>query len=70
MLIGQSIERLIHEGQIGKLNICLGKNLSLPISISRSLNTESESYLESDPMDEVKAASFESFIEPNLEEDV
>jgi hypothetical protein len=69
LLIGQPIERLIHEGQIGKLNICLGKNLSLLIFISHSLNTESESCLELDPMDEVKAASFESFIEPNLEND-
>jgi hypothetical protein len=70
LLIGQPIKRLIHEGQTEKLNLCLGKNLSLLISISRSLNTESESCLESDPMDEVKAASFESFIEPNLEDDV
>jgi hypothetical protein len=70
LLIGQPIERLIHEGQTRKLNICLGKNLSLPISISRSLNTESESYLEPNPMDEVKAVFFESFIEPNLEDDV
>jgi hypothetical protein len=39
------------------------------MSISHSLNTESEPYLESDPIDEVKAAYFESFIEPNLEDD-
>jgi hypothetical protein len=70
LLIGQPFERLIHEGQIGKLKICLRKNLSLLISISCSLNTKSESYLDPDPMDEVKAASFESFIEPNLEDDV
>jgi hypothetical protein len=70
LLIGQPIERLIHEGQTRKLNICLRKNLSLPISISYSLNTESESCLEPDPMDEVKVASFESFMEPNLEDDV
>jgi len=69
LLIGQPTERLIHEGQIGKLNICLGKNFFLPISISRSLNTESECYLEPDPMNEVKVASLESFIEPNLEYD-
>jgi hypothetical protein len=68
-LIGQPIERLINEGQTGKLNICLGKNLSLLMSISHSLNTKGEPYLEPDPMDEVKAASFESFIEPNLEDD-
>jgi hypothetical protein len=31
LLKGQPIERLIQEGQTGKLNICLGKNLKLPI---------------------------------------
>jgi hypothetical protein len=70
LLIGQPIERLIHEGETRKQNICLGKNLSLLMSISHSLNTESEPCLELDPMDEVKAASFKSFIESNLEDDV
>jgi hypothetical protein len=69
MSIGQPIERLTHEQQTGKLKICIRKNLSLPISISCSLNTESEPNLELDPMDEVKVASLESFIEPNLEDD-
>jgi hypothetical protein len=65
-LIGQTIERLIQEGQIGKLNICLGKNLKLPISVSYSLNTESEPCPEPDPMEEVNEASLEALIEPNL----
>jgi hypothetical protein len=69
MLIGQPIERLIREGQIGRLNICLGKNLKLPISISHSLNTESEPYPKPDPMEEVNVASLEALIEPNVEED-
>jgi hypothetical protein len=69
LLIGQPIERLIQEGQTRKLNIYLGKNLKLPISISHSLNTESELCPETDPMEEVNVASLEALIEPNLEED-
>jgi hypothetical protein len=49
LLIGQLIERLIQEGQTGKLNIYL----KFPISISHSLNTESEPCPEPDPMEEV-----------------
>jgi hypothetical protein len=40
LLIGQLIERLIQEEQIGKLNICLEKNFKLPLSIIHSLNTK------------------------------
>jgi hypothetical protein len=36
LLIGQPIERLIHEGKIGKLNIRLGKNFELSIPITHS----------------------------------
>jgi hypothetical protein len=68
LLIGQPIERLIQEGQTGKLNICLGKNLKLPISISHSLNTESEPCPEPDPMEEINVASHEALTEPNLKE--
>jgi hypothetical protein len=67
LLIGQPIERLIQEGQTGKLNICLGKNLKLPISISHPLNIESEPCPELDPMEEVNVAFLEALIEPNLE---
>jgi hypothetical protein len=35
------------------------ENLKLPISISHSLNTESESCPERDPMEEVNVASLE-----------
>ena len=37
LLIGQPIERLIQEGQTGKLNIRLGKNFKLSIPITNSL---------------------------------
>ena len=43
LLIGQSIERLIQEGQTGKLNIRLGKNFKHSIHIIHSLNAKSES---------------------------
>ena len=69
LLIGQPIERLIQERQTGKLNIRLGKNFKLSISITHSLNAESEPILEEDPMEEVKVASLDDLIEPNLEDD-
>jgi hypothetical protein len=70
MLIGQPIERLIQEGQTGKLNICLGKNFKLSLSITYSLNAKMESCPKPDPIKEDKVASLEHLIEPNLEEDV
>jgi hypothetical protein len=69
LLIGQPIKRLIHEGPNGNLNICLGKNFKLPLSITHSLNAETEPNPEQDPMEEVKVASLEFLIEPNLEDD-
>ena len=69
LLIGQPIERLIQEGQIGKLKISLEKNFKLSIPITHSLNTGSEPIPEEDPMGEIKVASLESLIEPNLEDD-
>jgi hypothetical protein len=42
LLIGQPIERLIQEGQTGKLNIKLGKNFELSVPITHSLNTKME----------------------------
>ena len=69
LLIGQPIGRLIQEGQTGKLNIRLGKNFKLSIPIIHSLNAESELIPEEDPMKEVKVASLDNLIEPNLEDD-
>jgi hypothetical protein len=68
LLIGQPIERLIQEGQTGKLNIRLGKNFKLSLSITYSLNSKMESCPEPDPIKEDKVASLEHLIEPNLEE--
>ena len=69
LLIGQPIERLIQEGQMGKLKISLGKNFKLSIPITHSLNAETEPILEEDPIEEVKAVSLDDLIEPNLKDD-
>jgi hypothetical protein len=69
LLIGKPIERLIQEGLTGKLNIKLGKNFELFMSITRSLNTKMEPLPELDPIEEVKVASLDDLIEPNIEDD-
>jgi hypothetical protein len=69
LLIGQPIERLIHEGQIGKLNIKLRRNFELSVPITHSLNAKIEPIPEQDPMEEVKIASLDDLIEPNFEDD-
>jgi hypothetical protein len=69
LLIGQPIERLVQEGQTGKLKISLRKNFKLSIPITHSLNAKTESIPEQDPMEEVKVASLDDLIEANLEDD-
>ena len=69
LLIGQPIERLIQEGQTEKLKISLGKIFKLSIPITHSLNAETEQSPKQDPIDEVKVASLDDLIEPNLEDD-
>ena len=54
---------------MGKLKIILGKNFKISIPITHSLNAETEPIPKQDPMDEVKVASLEYLIEPNLEDD-
>jgi hypothetical protein len=66
LLIGQPIERLIQEGQTGKLNKRLGTNFKLSMPITHSLNAESEPTLEQHPIKEVKGVSLDAMIEPNL----
>jgi hypothetical protein len=68
-LIGQPFRRLLYEGQIGKLNICFGKKLQFPVSISHSISTRTESCPESDPLEEFKAASLEFLSNSGLEDD-
>ena len=54
---------------MGKLNIRLEKNFKLSIPITHSLNAESELIPEEDLMKEVKVASLDNLIEPNLKDD-
>ena len=51
------------------MNIRLGKNFKLYIPITHSLNAETKPIPEEDPMEEVKVASLDDLIEPNLEDD-
>jgi hypothetical protein len=69
LLIGQPIERLIHEEKKRKLNIRLGKNFELSVPITHSLNAKIEPNPKLDPVEEVKVASLDDLIEPNLEDD-
>jgi hypothetical protein len=69
VLIGLPIERLIQEGQMGKLNIKLGKNFELSMPITGSLNTKIEPLPESNPIEEVKVASLDDPIKSNIEDD-
>jgi hypothetical protein len=68
-LIGQPIERFIHEGEKGKLTIKLGKNFELSVSITHTLHAKIEPIPEPNPMEEDKVASLDDLIEPNLEDD-
>jgi hypothetical protein len=51
------------------LNIKLGKKFELSVPITHSLNAKIETILELDLVEEVKVASLDDLIEPNLEDD-
>jgi hypothetical protein len=57
LLIGHSIERLIHEGRKGSVNVHLRKSLNLSIPIIQSLHTKLELIPEQEPMEEIMAMS-------------
>jgi hypothetical protein len=69
VLIGEPIERLIQEGQIGKINVRLGKRFKLSVPIIYSLKTKVEPFSELELIEEVKVAFLQELIEPNLEDD-
>jgi hypothetical protein len=68
LLIGHPIERLIHEGKKGSVNVHLGKSLNLSIPITQSLHTKMELSLEQEPMEEIMAVSFLESSDKDLEE--
>jgi hypothetical protein len=51
------------------LNIKFGKNFELCVPITHFLNAKIEPIPKQDPMEEVKVASLDDLIEPNLEDD-
>ena len=51
------------------MKISLEKKFKLSIPITHSLNAKTEPILKQDPMEEVKVASLDDLIEPNLEDD-
>ena len=69
LLIGHPIERLLHEGRKGSINVSLRKSLNLSIPITRSLHAKTELSLEQDPMEEIMAASLLEGSDRHLEED-
>ena len=68
-MIGHPIERLLHEGRKGSINVRLGKSLNLSIPITRSLHVKTQLSPEQDPMEEIMAASFLEASNKDLEED-
>jgi hypothetical protein len=69
VLIGLPIERLIQEGQTGKLDVRLRKGFKFPVPINHSLKAKIEPLPEPGPIKEVKVASPKELIKPNLEDD-
>jgi hypothetical protein len=69
VMIGLPIGKLLREGCAGNLDIKLGKGFNLSVPITHALKENAEPPPELDPIEEVKAVSFEEFIEPNLEDD-
>jgi hypothetical protein len=69
VLIGEPIERLIQEGQTGKVNVRRGKGFKLSMPIIHSLKAKVEPFPELESIEKVKVASLEELIELNLEDD-
>ena len=69
LLIGHPIERLLHEGTKGSINVSLEKSINLSIPITHSLHAKTELSLEQDPMEEIMAASLLEASNKDLEED-
>ena len=55
LLIGHPIERLLHDGRKGSINVSLGKSINLSIPITRSLHVKTKLSPEQDPMEEIMA---------------
>ena len=68
LLVGYPIERLLHQGRKGSINVRLKKSINLSILISRSLHAKSELSPEQDPMEEIMAVFLLDASDKNFEE--
>ena len=69
LLIGHPIERLLHEGRKGSINVSLEKSLNLSIPITRSIHVKTELSPEQNPTEEIMAASLLEASDKDLKED-
>ena len=69
LLIGHPIERLLHEGRKGSINVSLGKSINLYIPITRSIHVQTELSPEQNLMEEILAASLLEAFDKDLKED-
>jgi hypothetical protein len=69
LLIGHPIERLLHQGRKGSINVRLRKSLNLSIPITRSLHAKTELCLGQDPMEEIMTTSLLEAFDKDLKED-
>jgi len=69
LLIGHPIERLLHKGRKGSINVSLGKSINLSIPITRSIHVKIELSPEQDPVEEIMAASLLEASNKDLKED-
>jgi hypothetical protein len=69
LLIGHPIERLLHEGRKGSINVSLGKSINLSIPITRSLHVKTKMSPEQDPMEEIMIAFLLEASDKGLKED-
>jgi hypothetical protein len=69
VMIGTPIKKLMQEGSNGQLEVKLGKCLSFSMPIIHALKSKEELPPEVDPIEEVKAITFEEIVEPHLEDD-
>jgi hypothetical protein len=63
LLIGYPLEKLLKEGDIGKLDVCLGKTIKVPLHFSHSIHTKTIPSPKPHTMEEVNEASLEHFVE-------
>jgi hypothetical protein len=61
-------KKLVKEGHTGKLDVCLGETIKVPLHFSHSIHKKTESSPKPYPMEEVNEASLEHFIESNQED--